>query len=115
MSITIDQDTQEVRDVRPLRKMSESYVITIPPEILETAGLEEGDRVDVEAVGDRLRVTESDDMGGPRLRSSGSSTVVTVTFPAEEIGAGPGDSLETVASFTGGAVELRKQDESEEA
>ncbi|WP_157972451.1 hypothetical protein [Saliphagus sp. LR7] len=45
--VDIDPDAEEVSGVRKLRKSGDSYVISIPPEVLETSGLDPGEHYKV--------------------------------------------------------------------
>lgn len=47
MSVQIDSEKGEVREERTLRNSGDSVVVSIPPEVLDQAGLGEGDDVDV--------------------------------------------------------------------
>lgn len=50
MSVQIDTENGEVREQRQLRKSGDSTVVSLPPEVLEHADVEQGDEVTV-AVG----------------------------------------------------------------
>jgi antitoxin component of MazEF toxin-antitoxin module len=47
MSVSIDPDSKTARATRKLRESSNSVVLTIPPQILQQAGVECGDEVDL--------------------------------------------------------------------
>lgn len=45
MRVDVDKTEQEIRGVRALRHSGNSTVLSIPPEVLQFAGLEQGDEV----------------------------------------------------------------------
>lgn len=47
MQVDVDTDDQTLRAERPVRKSGNSKVISLPSRILQEAGLDEGDNVDV--------------------------------------------------------------------
>jgi antitoxin component of MazEF toxin-antitoxin module len=49
MSVTVDADSGEVRATRKVRKSGNSTAVVIPPELLDAAGFERGDDVDLVA------------------------------------------------------------------
>jgi len=49
MSVTIDPDSKTARGSRALRESGNSVVLTIPPQILQQAGMESGDEVEMVA------------------------------------------------------------------
>lgn len=49
MPAEIDTDAEEARDERELRASGNSTVVTLPPGVLQAAGLECGDTVEVSA------------------------------------------------------------------
>ena len=60
MPATIDTENGEASDSRKLRESGNSVVVTLPPEILETAGLETGDTVQVAAAFEGGKITVKD-------------------------------------------------------
>ena len=62
MPAKVDTDREVTWDTRPLRKSGNSVVVSIPPELLKTAGLERGDTVELSAPfeGGRITVKEPD-------------------------------------------------------
>ena len=62
MPAKVDTDREVTWDTRPLRKSGNSVVVSIPPEVLETAGLERGDTIELSAPfeGGKITVTKSD-------------------------------------------------------
>lgn len=63
--VEIDRENQMIRGTRTLRESGSSSVVTIPNEIIQAVGFENGDDIELEAdmFGDeiRLRKVESDD------------------------------------------------------
>jgi len=61
--VEIDPEKQEVRARRNLRKSGNSTVVAIPPQVLDGAGLEQGDRVELVAkMGEEtIRLTKIDE------------------------------------------------------
>ncbi|MCU4743440.1 AbrB/MazE/SpoVT family DNA-binding domain-containing protein [Natronoglomus mannanivorans] len=47
--VDVDPDAKEVSGVRKLRRSGDSYVISIPPEVLDMSGLEPGEHYKVAA------------------------------------------------------------------
>jgi len=45
MSVDVDTQNREIRASRPLRRSGNSVVVSLPPELLREAQLEEGDEV----------------------------------------------------------------------
>lgn len=63
--VEIDRENQMIRGTRTLRESGSSSVVTIPNEIIQAVGFENGDDIELEAdmFGDeiRLRKVESDE------------------------------------------------------
>lgn len=63
--VEIDRENKKIRGTRTLRESGSSSVVTIPNEIIQAVGFENGDDIELEAdmFGDeiRLRKVESDD------------------------------------------------------
>jgi antitoxin component of MazEF toxin-antitoxin module len=61
MPASVDVDSETMEDTRLLRESGNSVVVSIPPEILDTAGLETGDTVTVSAPfeGGQINVKET--------------------------------------------------------
>ncbi|MDQ2052926.1 AbrB/MazE/SpoVT family DNA-binding domain-containing protein [Natronolimnohabitans sp. A-GB9] len=49
MSVDVDPNENKTRAERSIRKSGNSYVVSIPPEILQSAGISEGDKTILEA------------------------------------------------------------------
>ncbi|AXR78972.1 AbrB/MazE/SpoVT family DNA-binding domain-containing protein [Natrarchaeobaculum sulfurireducens] len=49
MSVDVDPNENKTRAERSIRKSGNSFVVSIPPEILQSAGMSEGDRATLEA------------------------------------------------------------------
>lgn len=64
MSVDVDTTKKELRAVRDLRRSGNSTVVSIPPEILRAASLQDGDAVDIVVSFDEQEIN---------LRPSGSS------------------------------------------
>lgn len=60
--VEIDRENQEIRATRDLRSSGGSTVLTIPDEILQSVGFEEGDQIEIQAdmFGDEIRLRKSE-------------------------------------------------------
>jgi len=47
MSLSVDTETEQLSEDRTLRKSGNSVVCSLPPELLEAVGMEQGDEVKV--------------------------------------------------------------------
>jgi len=47
MSVKVDTDNGEVRATRTIRQSGNSVVVVIPPELLDAAGFDLGDKVEI--------------------------------------------------------------------
>lgn len=47
--VEIDRENQKIRATRSLRSSGGSTVLTIPDEVLQSVGFEEGDQIEIEA------------------------------------------------------------------
>jgi len=66
MSVTVDPDNGEVRATRTIRKSGNSTAVVIPPELLDAAGFELGDDVDLVCDFDTGEVSMRRTEPGPR-------------------------------------------------
>lgn len=61
--VEIDRESQTIRATRDLRASGGSTVLSIPDEVLQSVGFEEGDQIGIEAdmFGDEIRLRKRPD------------------------------------------------------